>query len=153
MSPSSIPIDNKLAWDRVNDTVQKCSERLIAARVAEDFESIAHLCREGLISLAQAVWDPLRHPVSDVDNVSETDAKRKLDAYFSVEFKGSSSAQAAMKKLAKASVELANAVQHRRSASFRDAALSIEAFVALVNIVAVSEKRCSPERPWEITLV
>jgi hypothetical protein len=142
--------ERQLSWDRVNNAVQRCSERLVSACIAEDFASIAHTCREGLISLSQAIWDPDRHPVTDVENVSGNDAKRMLNAYFAIEFSGSNTSSESIRKIAKASVDLANAVQQRRTASFNDASLALESFVYLVNIAAISEKRCNASRPWEI---
>jgi hypothetical protein len=50
----------------------------------EDFQAIALLCREAIISLAQAVYKPKEQGSSEGVRPSETDAKRMLDDYIMV---------------------------------------------------------------------
>jgi hypothetical protein len=150
MTVERTPKERQLQWDRVNDTVQRCAERLVSARISADYSGIGHSCRDGLSALAQAIYDPDRHPATDDKTVSSADAKRMFDAYFAAEFSGTSHTNEAVRKLAKASFDLANAVQHRVNASFDDAALAMEAFGFLVNVAAIAEKRCNSTRPWEV---
>ena len=58
---------------------------LATARAEEQFQAIGLLCREALISLAQAVYDPVRHPSIDGIASSDTDARRMLGAYIAEE--------------------------------------------------------------------
>ena len=67
--------------------------------------------------------------------VSKTDAKRMLDRYLAVEVGGESNATS--RRHAKASLNLAVALQHKRTAKFRDAALRAEATGSIVNIIAI----------------
>src|SRR5690606_22218357 len=97
------------------------------------------LCRECLISLAQAVFDRERHHSDDGVNVSDTDAYRMLEAYFRSEFAGSE--HEALRGHAKASLTLANRLQHKRTAKYKDAALCAEATRTVVNIVAITSGR------------
>ena len=94
------------------------------------------LCREALTSLAQTVFDPDQHAPFDNVEISKTDAKRMLDRYLAVEnLTGESNTIA--RKHAKASLDLANELQHKRTAVFRDAALCAEATASVVNIIAI----------------
>ena len=52
-------------WKRVQHALQKAQARLATATDEEDFQSVGHLCRGALISTAQAVYDPERHPSLD----------------------------------------------------------------------------------------
>lgn len=128
-------------WDRVDRGVAKAHKVLRGATHHEDYQSTGHLCREVLISLAQQVWDPERHPVIDVE-VSPTDAKRMLDAFIGVEL--STSSNEAARRLAKTALDLANALQHRRTATFRDAAMCLEATTLVVNFVSIVLGRKDP---------
>ena len=101
----------------------------------EQFQAVGLLCREVLISLAQTVFDPELHPPLDGVGASETDAKRMLDRYLAIEVIGSSNALA--RKQAKGALQLANELQHRRTASFREAALCAEATASLTNLIAI----------------
>lgn len=128
-------------WERVDRTVAKGHRALGSATHEEDYQAIGHLCREALISLAQEVWDPSRHPILDV-TPSPTDAKRMLDAFIGVEL--ASASNEAARRLAKTALDLANALQHRRTASYTDAAMCLEASTLVVNFVSIVTGRKGP---------
>lgn len=147
---SQIPIGSELfieptGWERVDRGVDRIKREIDTASREEEFQYIGLLCRETLISLAQAVYDSTLHPSSDGVQPSDTDAKRMLEAYFSVELAGGSNQEA--RRHANAALDLANSLQHRRTAVFRDAALCAEATSAVVNIVAIVSGRRSRTRP------
>ena len=52
-------------WKRVDRTVTEARNRLASARTEEQFQAVGLLCREILISLAQAVFDSERHLTLD----------------------------------------------------------------------------------------
>ncbi|MGH7266033.1 MAG: hypothetical protein ACREMB_14495 [Candidatus Rokuibacteriota bacterium] len=100
-----------------------------------EYQAIGLLCREVLISVAQAVYDSTRHFTLDGILPSDTDAGRMLEAVFSQELKGVANDEA--RAHAKAALRLALALQHKRTADFRMAALCAEATSSVVNIAAV----------------
>lgn len=124
-------------WERVDRVVTQLRRRLASANNEEEFQSIGLLCREVLISLAQAVYDPQRHPSVDGTDISRNDVKRMLDAYIAVELKGDSGEH--LRKHARASLDLALHLQHKRTAGFRDAASCVEATTSVVNLIAITE--------------
>jgi hypothetical protein len=65
-------------WPRVDRQMGELRLRLREASNEEQFQSVGHLCREVLISAAQALYDPNRHPPVDGVSPSPTDAKRML---------------------------------------------------------------------------
>lgn len=130
-------------WTRVDRTVGRLRDRLATSRNEEDFQAVGLLGRETLISLAQAVYAPDRHPALDGTQPSPTDAKRMLEAYFAVELPGGTNAEA--RGHARSALAFANALQHRRTATFRDAALCVEATTAVVNITAIVAGKREPE--------
>jgi len=132
-------------WDRVDRCVEKARGRLASARAEEDFQQVGLLCREVLISTAQAVYDPLRHPTLDGTSPSSTDAKRMLEAFIAVELAGGSNEIA--RKHAKAAMDLALGLQHDRRATFRAAALCEEAATSVVNLVAILSGQRDPAPP------
>jgi hypothetical protein len=122
-------------WDRVKRSINQAITQLEHANTEEQFQSIGLLCRETLISLAQTVYDPEIHTTTDGVSPSSTDAKRKLDAYLQHKLHGSS--QEAARKFTKSALELANALQHRRTATFQDASLCIIATNAVIKVAAL----------------
>ena len=130
-------------WARVDRAVGEMRRLLEQASTEEQFQSVGLYCREILISVAQAVYEPARHPSPDGVRPSETDAKRMLEAFISVELSGGANEVA--RRYARASVDLANELQHRRTAEFRQSALCAEATAAVVNVVAISSGRRDPD--------
>ena len=122
-------------WPRIDRTLGDARSGLESASTEEQFQTVGFLCREVLISLAQTVFDPDRHSPLDDVTVSKTDAKRMLDRYLAVELAGGSHAIA--RRHAKASLDLANELQHERTAALRKAALCAEATASVVNIIAI----------------
>ncbi len=129
-------------WERVDRTVGEIRDQLSSASNEEQFQAVGLLCREAIISLGQAVYDSERHPPLDDIVPSSTDAKRMLGAYIAVEMAGSHNKIA--RSHARAAFDLANELQHRRTASFRDAALCVEATTTVVNVVAIVSGRRDP---------
>lgn len=126
-------------WARVDRQMDEVRLRLTEATAEEQFQAVGHLCREVLISLAQAVYDPKSHPTLDGVAPSRTDAKRMLEGFFAAELAGSGNAAA--RKHARAAFDLANSVQHDQSATFRDAALCAEAALSVIRIAAIVSGR------------
>ena len=134
--------DQPIGWTKVDRGIDEIRSRLETASNEEEFQTVGLLCRETLISLAQAVYDPGLHIAPDGTNPSQTDAKRMLESYISRELAGGSNEEA--RRHAKAALDLANSLQHRRTASFRDAALCAEATSAVVNLIAIVSGRRDP---------
>ena len=133
------PIHEPTGWGKVDRTVDRIVTSLPQAGSEEQYQAVGLLCRECIISLAQAVFDLLRHQPKDGPPIGGTDAYRMLEAYFSAEFAGSENE--ALRRHAKASLTLANALQHKRTARYKDAALCAEATRTVVNIVAITSER------------
>jgi hypothetical protein len=126
-------------WPRVDRGIDEIRLRLRQAETEEQCQAVGLLCREAMISLAQLVYDPERHPNIDGVDPSKTDAKRMLDNYFATELPGG--ANEGIRRHAKAALSLANDLQHNRTASRREAALCAEATASVVNIVAIVSGR------------
>lgn len=75
---------------------------------------------------------------------SPTDAKRMLDAFFSFELGGGSNEEA--RRHSRAAVSLASALVHRRTASYRDAALCLEATQSTANLASIVTGRSEADR-------
>lgn len=129
-------------WAKVDRTLSEIRQRLERASTEEQFQAVGLLCREGLISLAQAVFDPRRHKVLDDVGISKTDAKRMLEAYLAAELTGGENKAA--RQHARAALDLANELQHKRTATFRHAALCAEATAAVINLIAIMSGQRDP---------
>jgi hypothetical protein len=126
-------------WQRVDRTASELRKRLPLAENEEQFQAVGLLCRELLISLGQAVFSPNEHPTLDGISASQTDAKRMLEAYIAASLAGS--ANEYVRKHARAAIDLALHLQHKRTATFRDAALCVEATISATNLIAIISGR------------
>ncbi len=80
--------DEPTGWQKVDRQMQQVRYQLDAAEFEEDFQAVGLICREVLISVAQEVYDPIRHSSEDGITPSDTDVKRMLEAFFAEELKG-----------------------------------------------------------------
>lgn len=122
-------------WSRVDRSLRSLKSQLRNAQTEEQWQAVGLHCREILISLAQAVFDPEVHRLTDGVEPSKTDGGRMLQAYLLTELDGKSNEAA--RRYAKAALTLANDLQHRRTATEKDARMCFEATVSVVNIVAI----------------
>jgi hypothetical protein len=129
-------------WARVDRGIDAIRQCLESATNEEDYQTVGLHCREALISVAQAVYDPSIHKPVDGVKPSNTDAARMLEAFIATHLAGKSNE--AVRRHAKAVLQLAVELQHKRTAQFRDAALCAEATCSVVNLVAIIDGRRDP---------
>ncbi len=127
--------DEPTGWTRVDRGIYELRRQLERGQNEEHFQAVGLYGREILISAAQTVYDPQRHPTLDGVAPSRTDAKRMLEAYIAAELAGNP--DEAARRYAKAALSLAIDLQHHRTATYRQAALCSEATSAVVNLLAV----------------
>lgn len=132
-------VDEKDEWAKVDTSIEETRKQLQKATTEEQFQAIGLICRETLISLAQIIYVPERHHSPDGVLPSKTDAKRMIEAYLAVELKGGSNE--VYRKQAKAVLDLANDLQHRRNAVYGDAAQCVEATDAVIKLLAIISGR------------
>lgn len=128
-------IDQPTGWQRVDRSLNQIQEQFHNASTEEQFQEIGLLIRETYISLAQMVFDPVKHDPIDGITPSETDAKRMLDAYIVSNLSGKSNE--VLRKFVRSAVALAEELTHKRTATKRDANLCIVAVSSIIKIIKV----------------
>ena len=122
-------------WEKVDRQVEKMRELLTRAASEEEFQAVGHLGREAMISLAQAVIDPVEAIGEDGQLPSSTDAARLLEAYISKTLSGRGNE--ALRKAVRGVVQATSAVVHDRNATPKDAALVAELVSSSVHLVHI----------------
>ncbi len=142
-NPSPVSERQPTGWELVDRQLAKARTQYDRASAEEDWQGVGHTCREVLISLGQAAHDPEVHPVVDENgtSISRTDAKRLLDAWLKHEMPGGSHKE--IRAHIRASLDLANNLQHRRTATRQLAALCLEATASAVTVVAIIAGRAA----------
>ena len=141
-SDRTVGFSQPTGWARVDRNIEEARKRLAEAQDEIGYQQVGLICRETLISLAQTVFDETKHPILDGAKASTTDAKRMLEAYLQIELDGHSNEVA--RKHARASLEFANDLTHKRTANFMNAALCAEATTSVINIIAIISGQRNP---------
>lgn len=126
-------------WDKIKRNIIEIKKREVQAVVEEQYQAVGMLCREVIISLAQAVYIPEKHISLDGVEISKTDAKRMLDAYIAVTLAGKESEE--LRSYAKVTNKLANVLTHKRTATKQEMLLCTSATLALINLIGVLEEK------------
>lgn len=128
-------------WERIKRTVTKIKRDSNNAKDEEDFQTVGLLCRDVIISLAQAVYNPTLHGKTDEKGVSigNTDANRMICNYINVELSGSSNEE--LRAYAKYTNKLANRLTHERNATKKDMLLTVASTLALINFIGIIEDK------------
>lgn len=124
-------------WERIHRAITKIKRESVIAKNEEDFQTIGLLCREVIISLAQAVYNPVVHGAEDEKGViiGKTDSVRMIGNYISTELSGSSNDE--LRAYAKNTNKLANRLTHERNATKKDMLLSVSSTIALINFIGI----------------
>lgn len=141
-APPPVPPREPTGWERVDRALEKAQSRFAEAQHEEDYQAVGHLCREIIISLGQAVYDPTVHTSPDGVQPSRTDGGRMIEAFIATAAAGGSNEN--IRRHARASLQRAVELQHKRTADFRDTALCLEATSSVVNILAILGGRRDP---------
>ena len=127
-------------WNEINRTLQELVALTRGAANADECRSVGVRCRELLVSIAQTAFDPDRHLPEGAKIPGRTDSKAMLDFFLESELKGSSNEEA--RRFARAAVQLADAVTHKRPARPFDAgvaAIATESVARLIGFLAGTE--------------
>ena len=128
-------------WERIKRTITKIKRDSNVAQNEEDFQAIGLLCREVIISLAQAVFNPMLHGTTDEKGVviGNSDAVRMIGNYISTELNGSSNDE--LRAYAKNANKLANKLTHERNATKKEMLLTVASTLALINFIGIIEEK------------
>ena len=122
-------------WRRVKLTIEGAKAQLSRASTPWELQCVGVLCREVLISLAQAVFETDISRTSIPNKISPADAKGMLGAFIGTSAEGKTNR--AIRKQATDAIDLANHLQHCRSATHQKAAVCVESTIFVTNLVAL----------------
>ena len=124
-----------MSWERTERTLAELETAVATASTEEQCQAVGGLARDALISAAQAVFKPDIHWRTAGPVPSPTDSKRQLEAYLGFALAGTSNETT--RAFARSTVQLADAITHRRSATRKDARLAATAAKFLIDLIAL----------------
>lgn len=122
-----------LGWPRVDAEIAEMRRHFNTASTQQDYSNIGNDCVAVLEALSAVVYVHDRHGLPGADEPPVPSTKVRFDRYIEVELQGSEHSE--LRKIARASIEMAQAVKHRReTATRREAGIAADSVILLSNI-------------------
>lgn len=127
-------------WATLDREVEELRARFAVARSAQDHSAVGNACVRILEVLGDVAFDPHTNVPAGEEVPPKSNTKRRFDLIIDSELQGSDSDK--LRKLARATIEVAHQVKHQGTPSRRDdAGIAADSTIALVNII----RRVTPE--------
>ena len=120
-------------WSRVDAEINELRRHFKAARSPQDYRNIGNDCVAVLEKLSAAVFDPGRHLKDDEDEPPVAKTKERFGRFVEHSAPGPSNKE--IRRVARAVIELAQAVKHSDTPSRRDAGIAADSVIQLANIL------------------
>lgn len=124
---------SRTGWDRVDAELGELRRHFLNASTSQDYRGIGNDCVHVTEALSQQVYDPERHlrPGESEPPVAQT--KLRLDRY--VEDAAPGPDNATLRKLGRATIEMAQHVKHSETPTRREAGIAADAVIQLANLL------------------
>lgn len=120
-------------WSRVDAEINELRRHFGAARSAQDYRNIGNDCVAVLERLSEALFDPELHLKEGEQVPPVANTKVRLGRF--VEHAASGPTNAEIRKLARAAIELAQAVKHQSEPTRRNAGIAADSVILLANLL------------------
>ena len=121
-------------WSRVDQEISELRRHFNGASSQQDYSNIGNDCVAVLEALSAAAYTHEKHGVPGQEEPPVANTKTRFDRYIEVELPDSGDKY--VRKLARASIELAQAVKHRReTATRKEAGIAADSVILLANIL------------------
>lgn len=128
-----ITAHSQTGWVRVDVEIKELRRHFQAARTEQDYRNIGNDCVAVLERLSAAAYDPAKHLHEGEEEPAVASTKQRLDRCIETALKGSANKE--LRKLARAVIEVAQAVKHRGSPSRTEAGIAADAAIQLANML------------------
>lgn len=121
-------------WPRVEEEVSELRRHFESASTQQDYSNVGNDCVSALEALSAVAYDHGRHGTDGEDEPPVASTKKRLESIIEVELTGPENAP--LRKLARATIEVAQAVKHRRETTTRtEAGISADSVILLANML------------------
>jgi hypothetical protein len=120
-------------WATVDFEVAELRRQFLNAATPQDYNAVGLVCVRLTEALSATVYDPAKHLRAGETEPPVASTKLRLDRF--VEDSAPGADNAALRKLAKATIECAQQVKHSGSPTRREAGIAADAAILLANIL------------------
>jgi hypothetical protein len=120
-------------WEAIDAEICELRERFAVARTAQDHCAVGAACVRVLENLGEVVFDPAVHLTAGAPTPTRAQTKACFEAVIAHAIPGPENDN--LRKLARAAIEQAQEVKHRRTPSRRDAGIAADSVIYLANLL------------------
>lgn len=126
-------------WPAVDEEIAELRRHFHSAQTVQDYRNLGNDIVAVLEAISEVAYDPVRHLFVGETEPAVAQTKNRLARIIEVD--GGASGSAEIVKLAKATIELAQAVKHNPAGSRTRAGVAADAVIQLANIVRRLQSR------------
>ena len=120
-------------WSRVDTEINEMRRHFGSARSAQDYRNVGNDCVAVLERLSKVAFDPELHLKEGEQVPAVANTKDRLGRF--VENAASGPANAEIRKVARAAIELAQAIKHQSEPTRRNAGIAADSVILLANLL------------------
>ncbi len=120
-------------WSRVDTEINEIRRHFGSARSPQDYRNVGNDCVAVLERLSEVVFDPERHLREGEREPPVANTKDRLGRF--VDNAASGPANAEIRKVARAAIELAQAIKHQGEPTRRNAGIAADSVILLANLL------------------
>ena len=128
-----ITTHKRTGWSRVDAEIAELRRHFTISKTEQDYRNIGNDCVIVIEALSSELYDKSKHLRTGEEEPPVTNTKQRLDRYVEVSLVGSENAE--LRKLIKASIELAQAVKHRTTPTRKEAGISADSVILMANLL------------------
>jgi hypothetical protein len=123
----------RTGWPTVDTEISELRRHFQNARTAQDYRGVGNDCVHVMEALSAIVYVPATHLRPGEDEPPVQNTKQRLERYIEDALPGSDNAR--LRKLAKATIEVAQEVKHSATPSRKEAGIAADAVIQLANVL------------------
>jgi hypothetical protein len=123
----------RTGWTRVDEEVAELRRHFAQARTPQDYRNVGNDCVIVLEALSRQVYDSDMHLRDGEDEPPVAKSKQRIERF--IEDAASGSDNASLRRLVKASVDLAQEVKHRADGTRKEAGIAADSVILLTNLL------------------
>lgn len=123
----------RTGWSTVDAEIAELRRHFQSAHSAQDYRNVGNDCVIVTEALSRVTYDPRRHLRQDETEPAVDRTKQRLERYIEDELPGPENVE--LRRLVRATIEMAQAVKHQPTTSRRDAGIAADAVILLANLL------------------
>jgi hypothetical protein len=131
--PEAVSVHARLGWPEVDTEVGELRRHFRTAQTPQDYRAVGNDCVHITEALSRKVYDHAAHGPATEPEPPVAKTKLRLERFVEAKLPGSDNAE--MRKFARATIELAQAVKHSGTPTRREAGILADAVILLANML------------------